>query len=335
MISERYKNDGISVLELNEVQKKYLKIFIDKCESGAYEFENCKCECGNSGDFEVLSEKDRYGLPVNTVVCKKCGLVMINPRLTAKSYDMFYESEYPFIYRAIVNPNDEYFNKRVKYGNYLVDFVEKLNIVKGRDVLEIGCGIGGIVKAFAERGYDSFGVDLSPVYTEFAKTKGVNVKCCHSSELLGSEGRLYDIIITNHVLEHFTDLKKELKVIRQLLKPDGVFVVVVPGIKNLLYSYENDFLRFTQNAHTYHFTKDTLTQILKWNGFEAIYANETVEAVFRIGDKNKTIRNYYHDTMKFLKKLEKIRISKEKMFTRLYIRIMHFICRLKFSKWWN
>lgn len=249
---------------------------------------------------------------------------MINPRLTQKSYDMFYETEYPYIYRAIANPDEKYFARRVKYGHYLVDFIEKNAKINGRDVLEIGCAGGGIVKAFEERGYNSFGVDLSSAYIEFAKTKNVNAKCCHSSELLKEEKR-YDIILVNHVLEHFTDIEKELRVIRKLLKEDGIFVVVVPGIKNLLYSYENDFLRFLQNAHTYHFTKDTLIQTLKWHGFEAVFANETVEAIFRLGKNEKTIKNYYHDTIRFIQKLEKIRMNRQKLIIKLYIRVRHFI----------
>lgn len=324
MINARYQNDGIPVLEINETQKKYLKLFLEKYDSGVYQLEDCQCECGNQTEFETLSEKDRYGLPVKTAICQKCGLVMINPRLTGKSYDLFYETEYPYIYRAIANPDDKYFSKRVKYGHYLVDFIEKNTQIPGQDILEIGCAGGGIVKAFEERGYNSFGIDLSSAYIEFAKAKGVNAKCCHSRELL-QEAKRYDLILVNHVLEHFTDIEKELNIIRQLLKKDGIFVVVVPGIKNLLYSYENDFLRFLQNAHTYHFTKDTLIQTLKWHGFEAVYANETVEAIFRLGKKDKLVKNYYNDTIKFIYKLEKVRVNRQKLLTKLYIRIRHFI----------
>ena len=143
------------MINLNETQKKYLKVFTDKCNAGYYEQEAYACECGNGENFEVLSEKDRYGLPVRTVICPCCGLVMTNPRMTGKSYDKFYESEYPIIYRAIKSPDDEYLEKRIEYGRKLVDFIEKKVHLHGKEVLEVGCAGGGIVKAFEEKGYNA------------------------------------------------------------------------------------------------------------------------------------------------------------------------------------
>lgn len=323
VLNNRYLNDGISTVALNEIQKEYLKIFQNKCNTGVYKWESFKCECGNDDDFEVLSEKDRYGLSVRTVICPHCGLLMTNPRMTRESYDKFYESEYPLIYRAITKPDDAYFLKRVEYGNNLVDLIEKMQPV-GKDVLEIGCAGGGIVKAFINRGYNGFGVDLSPIYIDYGKQKGINLRCCHSSELV-KEGKMYDIIILNHVLEHFTDLEKELSIVRKLLRPQGVLFVAVPGIKNLLFSYDNDFLLFLQNAHIYHFTKDTLIQVLKWHGFDVVYANEKVEALFCIGEKSTVVQNFYSDIRTFLEKLEEDRKAKEEAAPLLSKRMQHMI----------
>lgn len=323
VLSDRYLDDGIPAVKLNKVQEKYLAIFRDKCSAGVYAWKPFQCECGNGTDFEALGEKDRYGLPVRTVICPCCGLVMTNPRMTGESYDRFYESEYPMIYRAINRPDETYFQKRVAYGNGLVDLIEKTQAV-GKDVLEIGCAGGGIVKAFTDRGYNGFGVDLSTMYIKYGREKGINLRCCHSGELV-KEGRTYDTIILNHVLEHFTDLGKELDIIRKLLRPQGVLFVAVPGIKNLLYSYENDFLLFLQNAHIYHFTKDTLIQVLKWHGFDAVYADEKVQAVFRAGKKDMAVQNFSGDIKVFLRKLEDDRQAKEEAIPLLGQRISSMI----------
>lgn len=322
MLSERYKGDGIATIELNDIQKKYLDEFRKKWNSGVYQRENFSCECGNTKEFEVLGEKDRYGLPVMTVICKHCGLVMTNPRMTADSYDRFYASEYPLIYRAISKPDDHYFLNRVAYGHSVVDFIEEKGKSCGKEVLEIGCAGGGIVKAFEERGYHALGVDLSPSYIEFGKSKGVNVRCCHSGKLL-KENKVYDIIILNHVLEHFTDLKNELEIVRKLLNPQGgLLFVAVPGIKNLLFSYCNDFLQFLQNAHVYHFTQDTLVQTLKLHGFDVVYANEKVEALFCIGKKADIIDNYYEDILTFLRNLE---VHREDVSSMIFDRIRNLV----------
>ena len=109
-------------------------------------------------------------------------------------------------------------------------------------------------------------------------------------------------------MEHFIDLRQELGIVHKLLdRQKGVLFVAVPGIKNLLFSYDNDFLLFLQNAHIYHFTKDTLQQVMKWNGFDAIYSNEKVEAIFCMGEKVQNVNNYYSDIKSFLVQLEAYR----------------------------
>lgn len=94
-------------------------------------------------------------------------------------------------------------------------------------------------------------------------------------------------------------------------------------------SYENDFLRFLQNAHIYHYTKDTLEQVLNWHGFEPIYANEKVEALFRIGTKKQDVKNYYEGIRNFLDELEKIRQDKANKFHSICEKALHEISEYK------
>lgn len=304
MLGKRYENDKVPVHKLSDLQTKYLDVLNSKIVSGQYEYEKFCCECGNEEDFEVLAEKDRYGIQSRTVICLKCGLIMTNPRMTQKSYDLFYAEEYPYIYRDISAPDDIYFNRRVEYGKTIVRFIEKSVGKVGKDVLEIGCAGGGIVKAFEEAGYHASGIDLSEEYIEYGKSKGLNLECAHSSILLQREKR-YDVIILNHVLEHFLDLKEELLVIKKLLKDENsIFFVAVPGVKNLVCSYDSDFLLMLQNAHVYNFTEETLTQVLRWHGFQKIYANEDIKGIYRLSSEEGDVINYSKDIITFLKKIE-------------------------------
>ena len=67
LLSERYMNDGNPALSLSDIQKEYIRLFNNKCKNGDYSFRSLECECGNS-DFEVIAQKDRYGIPVDTVI---------------------------------------------------------------------------------------------------------------------------------------------------------------------------------------------------------------------------------------------------------------------------
>lgn len=106
-------------------------------------------------------------------------------------------------------------------------------------------------------------------------------------------------------MEHFLDIHKEMNVIKQLLNKNGVLYIELPGVYNLHFSYECDFLESIQNAHTYYFTLETLKQIMRLNGFDFINGDEIVRSLFKISMKSNTqISNFYFNIKQYLKDLE-------------------------------
>ena len=223
MLGERFKANRKACLQLSKRQIASRERIIEECDSllSHYQFETYPCECGATEEsFEVLAEKDRYGLDVKTVMCRKCGLMMTNPRMTQESYDYFYDTEYGFLYRNQDVMDEEYFQDRVLAGKSIYNFVTKYSECELKEVLEIGCAAGGILQYFKEQGCNVTGVDLGSSYIEFGKKKGLNLLNCHSKELV-SQGKKYDLIILNHVFEHFLDIEGELAVIKELLSENG------------------------------------------------------------------------------------------------------------------
>ena len=93
-----------------------------------------------------------------------------------------------------------------------------------------------------------------------------------------------DVIIYSNVLEHLTDPVAELKTIKNILHPEGLLFIEVPGIKNIHLNYRSDFLLYLQNAHTYHFSLTALKNIFLKTGFDMIYGDEYVRAIAKQGD---------------------------------------------------
>ena len=137
IISDRFIDDTQPAFELSEIQKKYIRIFIDKCSSGEYSFEHLNCECG-CNDFETIAKKDRYGIPVETVICRNCGLIMTNPCLDSNSNNAFYDNEYHYIYRSEDKPSDDNFVQRKNEAKTIIEFVRKHAKIYNGSVLEIG-----------------------------------------------------------------------------------------------------------------------------------------------------------------------------------------------------
>ena len=73
LISERYKNDGISLYSLNDIQITYINKFIHNNEIKYITLDKCPI-CGHK-NFILIAEKDRYGIPVDTVICERCSLI--------------------------------------------------------------------------------------------------------------------------------------------------------------------------------------------------------------------------------------------------------------------
>ena len=303
LLNDRYTNDGIPAFNLSDIQRDYIHRFNEKCEKGEYSFRERKCEC-EKGDFEVIAQKDRYGIPLDTVICRNCGLILTSPCLDDESNNSFYDGEYHYIYRAETTPSDERFEERKNDAKRIIEFIQRYTGLESGGVLEIGCADGGNIAAFNESGYRGTGIDLSHIYVEYGKGKGLDLYCSDSTSF-AKRGQQFDIVVLNHVLEHFTDLERELYTISCLMKDTGYLFVAVPGVKYLTFgAYDRDFLKMLQNAHIFNFTKDTLCQTMKKYGFDSIFANEAVYALFKKGTPESSFSNHYTDNMNYLKCVE-------------------------------
>ena len=120
------------------------------------------------------------------------------------------------------------------------------------------------------------------------------------------------MIILAHTLEHFVDIKKDFLNIINLLNKDGLIFVNVPGIKNTNYYHSyRDFLFYIQNAHNYYFTKNTFNNFIKSidKPINLINTNEIIYSLLKLENTKKDIVfvNEYESTLKFIKKIQKVR----------------------------
>ncbi len=307
MISSRFKNDGKNTIPLNTKQKKFIDSFEEKIKEKQYTFETVNCIICNSSNFELLSEKDRYGLSMSVVICKKCGLVQTNPRMTKNTSEEFYDNDYREIYEKGESVTERSFQAEYDKGKVINNFINNVTKEKftKKFVVEIGTGSGGILQFFKDAGNEIFGVDLDSKCIEFGKNKGLNLDV-GTMHKLSNIKKQPDLIIYSHVLEHLSNPIEELKMIRKFLHNKSILYIEVPGLEHLNLSYHQNFLEYLQNAHVYHFTLNTLCNCIKKSGFELINGNKLIQSLFKIGESDETYSNNYQTTIKFLQNLEKL-----------------------------
>ena len=101
-----------------------------------------------------------------------------------------------------------------------------------RSVLEIGCGTGRALAHLAQHGIAARGVDLSPVMVEKTTTKwagtGAEFVCSEVLEYLSEHEVEYDAIYSIFGAAWFTDPSRLFPLVRQRLRPGGVFVFSQP-----------------------------------------------------------------------------------------------------------
>lgn len=108
-------------------------------------------------------------------------------------------------------------------------FSERAGELKGRRVLDIGCGGGLLAERFASNGAFVTGIDLSPVAIEAAKRHSaengleIDYRTASPATLLKENPEPFDIVVCAEVLEHVDDLAGFLKDSLSMLRQGGVF----------------------------------------------------------------------------------------------------------------
>lgn len=320
MLNDRYKYNSKPELKLNTTQLKAKSEVEEKVNSGIYSFEEVNCAVCSSSRSEVLAEKDRYGLKCTTKICCDCGLVYTSPRMTQDSYAGFYDSEYRRLYVGTEKPGDSFFADQRFRGERILKYLKANSVIDKNKtaVLEVGCGAGGILSVFKDNGFNVIGLDLGEEYLNFGKDNhGLNLIKGGLADL--SPDYKADIIIYSHVFEHILNLDAEIELIKRHLNNDGIVYIEVPGVKFIHSTYEMNLLKYLQNAHTYHFSLNSLCNIFNRNGFSLVCGDEQIRSIFTLKNDAKDLQllNEYSSILEYLRKTEKNRFLHKLSFKKL------------------
>jgi SAM-dependent methyltransferase len=237
--------------------------------------------------------------------CEECGLGFISPQPDEFELRRHYPLDYyrgplprqqsgsqrfsrrlsGMFRRALI---EEYYNyptevrsrlwRRVRRLLLFFDWLQR--VARGREVLpyvgsgkllDVGCGVGVNLKSFQGLGWDVTGVEMSAAAA--TKARELVGDCIHIGALenIALPEESFDLIVFSHSLEHFYNPKTALLRARQLLKPRGLLVIIVPNAKGLERQlFGRYWVGWDLPRHLYHFGLPSLLALLRISGFKSV-----------------------------------------------------------------
>lgn len=125
LLAPRYRLDGHATRDLDKKQQRVAKRVQQKINNDIYQFKQRSCPvCDEESNFRTIAEKDRYGLYNPVSVCKNCGLVQTNPRMSEESYAEFYEEEYRELYKSDTDWEAPLFERRREKAETIYQYID-------------------------------------------------------------------------------------------------------------------------------------------------------------------------------------------------------------------
>lgn len=183
-----------------------------------------------------------------------------------------------------------WFKARSKIIQHL--FIKYVGKSVKKNVMEIGCGNGFVLKSLHEIGYQLTGSEIYLTGLKNARSRlHPSVELIQLNALDIPFKDHFDAIGAFDVIEHIDDDVEVMKQVHKALKNGGYFIITVPQYQ-FMWSYLDDFAN-----HKRRYTKSELYSKFEYCGFNVLFCSSFVSVLFpfvffsRMLKKNKTVDN--------------------------------------------
>jgi len=221
--------------------------------------------------------KYRFGLGHTAAwacVSPVCGLLFADPQLDEKSLKHAYTAHY---YPSNGNGNGNGNGKSTSYENTPEEILRQtfnraeseLGPLVGKNLLDFGCGVGGLCKIASEYGIRVSGIEPDANAREKAlKSSDLRVNASLDGLRQTQPEAKFDIVTMWDVIEHLREPWKVLEELSTVLQPDGWLLLSTPNAASLRARLQRDrWENMVNPTHFYYFTRKSLESALVKGGF--------------------------------------------------------------------
>jgi cyclopropane fatty-acyl-phospholipid synthase-like methyltransferase len=230
------------------------------------------CNLCGSTRFIVIAHRDRYGFGAEAHACERCGLVFLNPRMTAEAYGRFYQGTYrPLVsaFHGRLIDARTIQDEQQAYAAERVEFLRPFMRAGMATLLDIG-GSTGVVAARVTSEFALTGTLIDPAPLEVAEAKRLGLETVTGLvEQHDFKGRTFDLVIVCQTVDHLLDVGGTLSRIRELLSKDGVLFIDIVDFR-AAYLRNWSVEEAIKIDHPYYLTEPTMTAYLERSGFEVL-----------------------------------------------------------------
>jgi len=151
-------------------------------------------------------------------------------------------------------------------------YLDYLEVVQDKKLLDVGCGPGLLLKAAQGRGLKTYGFDLSPQAIILAsRTSPESHLQIGSVTQIQHPDKKFDYVTCIGVLEHFLDMDKSIAELRRIAKNNCRYCIMVPNSQTLYWKFSERFSRSHKESN------ENARSLREWGDFFATHGFKIIK----------------------------------------------------------
>jgi SAM-dependent methyltransferase len=231
-----------------------------------------RCKLCDSEKIKLKFRVDLFEKPFDIYECQDCRFQFQD--LPEKEAYRFYHEDY---YRG--KADFSYLDERKNEKASRIVWKKRFEKLKSQDksedsdkrFLDVGCSFGGLMQVGKEKGYDSYGVEVSEYSGQFARERfGASKVFLGNVENLLLPKDYFSMATLIEVLEHLFEPRKALENIFLSLKKGGVLLIQTADMAGLQAALGGKDYHYYLPGHLSYFNRKNLEKTLRKIGFSSV-----------------------------------------------------------------